>query len=132
MSKEVGLKVSVLASGSTGNATYIETPKQKLLIDAGLSGKKIEGLMNSIGRTLKDVDKLLVTHEHSDHIKGVGVLARRYGLDVYANEKTWEQMAPKIGQVKTEQKHIVFVFLYFSLQKADIFRFFGKCRLFIL
>ncbi len=106
MSKEVGLKVSVLASGSTGNATYIETPKQKLLIDAGLSGKKIEGLMNSIGRTLKDVDKLLVTHEHSDHIKGVGVLARRYGLDVYANEKTWEQMAPKIGQVKTEQKHI--------------------------
>lgn len=44
--------------------------------------------MNSIGRTLKDVDKLLVTHEHSDHIKGVGVLARRYGLDVYANEKT--------------------------------------------
>lgn len=106
MSEEVGLKVSVLASGSTGNATYIETPKQKLLIDAGLSGKKIEGLMNSIGRTLKDVDKLLVTHEHSDHIKGVGILARRYGLDVYANEKTWEQMAPKIGQVKTEQKHI--------------------------
>ena len=55
------MKISVLASGSTGNATYIETPKSKVLVDAGLSGKKIEELMNSIGRTLKDVDSLLVT-----------------------------------------------------------------------
>ena len=46
------MKISILASGSTGNATYIETPKSKVLIDAGLSGKKIEELMNSIGRTL--------------------------------------------------------------------------------
>ena len=71
------MKISVLASGSSGNVTYVETEKHKVLIDAGLSGKKIETLMNSIGRTLKDVDSLFVTHEHTDHCKGVGVLARR-------------------------------------------------------
>ena len=56
------MKVSVLASGSTGNATYIETPHHQVLIDAGLSGKKIEELMNSIGKTLADVDSLFVSH----------------------------------------------------------------------
>lgn len=104
--KSDGLKVSVLASGSSGNATYIETPHQKILVDAGLSGKKIEALMNSIGKTVADVDKILVTHEHGDHSLGVGVLARRYGLDVYANEATWEALTPKIGKLRPEQKHV--------------------------
>jgi len=104
--KDDRLKISVLASGSSGNVTYIETPRRKVLVDAGLSGKKIENLMQSIGRTLADVDSLFVTHEHSDHIQAVGVLARRYGLDVYANEKTWQAMGPKIGRIKPEQKHL--------------------------
>ncbi|KRL02369.1 MBL fold metallo-hydrolase [Liquorilactobacillus capillatus] len=104
--QEDTMKISVLASGSTGNVTYIETPKRKILVDAGLSGKKIAGLMQSIGRDLNDVDSLLVTHEHSDHCKGVGVLARKYQLDVYANKGTWGAMAHKIGKVPVEQKHI--------------------------
>lgn len=100
------LKVSVLASGSSGNVTYIETPEQKILVDAGLSGKKINELMMSIDRSLNDVDALLVTHEHVDHIKAVGILARKYGMPVYANAETWSAMAPKIGNVSTEQQII--------------------------
>ncbi|MFT8373426.1 MAG: MBL fold metallo-hydrolase [Liquorilactobacillus satsumensis] len=100
------MKVSVLASSSSGNVTYIETPERKVLVDAGLSGKKIAGLMSSIGRDLSDVDSLLVTHEHSDHCKGVGVLARKYHLDVYANEGTWNAMAHKIGKIPLAQKHL--------------------------
>ena len=100
------LKYSVLASGSTGNVTYLETPEHKILIDAGLSGKKINDLMHRINRDLSDVDSLFVTHEHSDHVRGVGVLARKYGLDVYANEGTWNAMEHKIGQVPVEQKHL--------------------------
>lgn len=100
------LKVSILASGSGGNVTYFETPKQKILVDAGLSGKKLEELMNSIGRSLAQVDSLLLSHEHSDHCKGVGVLARRYGLDIYANEKTWQALGDKIGQIPSAQKHL--------------------------
>jgi phosphoribosyl 1,2-cyclic phosphodiesterase len=100
------LKISVLASGSTGNTTYIETPQRKVLVDAGLSGKKIAALMKSINRNLADVDDLLVTHEHSDHCRGVGILARRYHLNVYANQKTWQAMATKVGKIPLEQCHL--------------------------
>ena len=91
-----------------------------MLVDAGLSGKKIEELMNSIGRTLKDVDSLLVTHEHSDHIKGVGVLARRYGMNIYANQGTWDAMSAKIGKVLLEQKHIFDMGKTLSIGDVDI------------
>ena len=69
--QEQGLKVSLLASGSSGNATYIETPKQKILVDCGLTGKAITAQMEKIDRSISDVDAILVTHEHSDHIKGI-------------------------------------------------------------
>lgn len=104
--QDVGFKVSLLASGSTGNATYIETPKQKILVDCGLTGKAINAQMEKINRSLDDVDAILVTHEHSDHIKGIGVLARKYGIPIYANEKTWEAMSGKIGKIPLEQKEI--------------------------
>jgi len=62
--QESGLKVSLLASGSSGNATYIETPKQKILVDCGLTGKAITAQMEKIDRSISDVDAILVTHEH--------------------------------------------------------------------
>ncbi|QDI91681.1 MBL fold metallo-hydrolase [Salicibibacter halophilus] len=99
----MGIAFSVLASGSTGNAMYVETNQTKLLIDAGLSGKKIEKMFQQIGRSLSDIDAILVTHEHSDHVKGVGVLARKYELPVYANERTWKQMLDAIGPMDKEQ-----------------------------
>lgn len=103
--KKDGLRVSVLASGSTGNVTYIESAHTKLLVDCGLSGKKTTELLASIGRKPDDLDGILVTHEHSDHIKGVGILARKYHLPIYANQKTWEEMAKKIGPVSDELKY---------------------------
>lgn len=106
MTEENGFKYSILASGSTGNVTYIETPERKILVDAGLSGKKIEGLMNEIGRSLSDVDSLLVTHEHKDHVAGLGVLARKYKLDLYANEQTWQAIGESCGKIDTDHKHI--------------------------
>jgi phosphoribosyl 1,2-cyclic phosphodiesterase len=99
------LRVSVLASGSTGNITYVESDRMKILVDCGFSGKKAEQLLQKIGRRPEDLNAILVTHEHDDHIKGVGVLARRYELDVYANEKTWQAMEKKLGNIKLEQKH---------------------------
>lgn len=98
------MKFSVLASGSTGNAFYIESEETRLLVDAGLSGKQIEGLLEQIGKSARDLDGILITHEHSDHVRGVGVLARRYQLPVYANEKTWEQLNKQIGSIMDEQR----------------------------
>lgn len=98
------LHFSVLASGSTGNAIYVETENQRFLVDAGLSGKQMDGLFQQIGRDMKNLSGILVTHEHSDHIKGIGIVARKYKLPIYANEKTWNAMNGLIGEVPTEQK----------------------------
>ncbi len=100
----VSMRFSVLASGSTGNAFYVETDQQRILVDAGLTGKGMEALFQQIGRNLADLTGVLVTHEHSDHIKGLGVIARKYKLPIYANAKTWQAMEGLIGQVATEQK----------------------------
>ncbi|USS90421.1 MBL fold metallo-hydrolase [Fructilactobacillus carniphilus] len=99
-------KISVLSSGSGGNCTYIETPQHKVIQDAGLSGIRIKRLMEGIGKDLADVDTMLVTHEHTDHAKGVGILARKYGMNVYANEETWRAMDGKIGKIPVEQKYV--------------------------
>lgn len=98
------LHFSVLASGSTGNAIYVETGDQRFLVDAGLSGKQMDALFQQIGREMKNLTGLLVTHEHSDHIKGIGIVARKYNLPIYANEKTWKAMDGLIGEVPVEQK----------------------------
>lgn len=100
------MRFSVLASGSTGNAFYVETNTHRLLVDAGLSGKQIEQLFQQIDRPLSDLTGILVTHEHSDHIKGLGVVARKYQLPVYANEKTWRAMESLIGDIPNEQKFV--------------------------
>ena len=100
----MSLEFSVLASGSTGNAIYVGTEKHKLLVDAGLSGKKLEELFAKAHLDPKDLDGLLVTHEHSDHIKGLGIFARRYKLPIYANAKTWQAMSGLIGEIPVEQK----------------------------
>lgn len=104
--KEEGFRYSILASGSSGNSFYLETKKKKILVDAGLSGKKIISLLAEIGRKPEDIDAIFVTHEHSDHIHGIGVLARKYGMDIYANEPTWQAMENKVGKIALEQKHI--------------------------
>ena len=104
MDQTAAFQISVLASGSSGNSLYIESEKKKILVDAGLSGKKITPLLQEIGKTPEELDAIFVTHEHRDHIHGVGVLARKYKLDIYANEKTWQAMDPLIGIVPTEQK----------------------------
>ncbi|PAE23428.1 MULTISPECIES: MBL fold metallo-hydrolase [Bacillaceae] len=100
----MSLQFSVLASGSTGNAIFVETEGHSFLVDAGLSGKQMEGLFQHIGRDISKLSGILVTHEHSDHIKGVGILARKYKLPIYANEKTWLAMDGLIGQVPVDQK----------------------------
>jgi phosphoribosyl 1,2-cyclic phosphodiesterase len=100
------LHFSVLASGSSGNAFYIGTDKQKLLVDAGLSGKQLERLFQDVHVDPSELNGILVTHEHSDHIKGLGIMARRYNLPIYANEKTWAAMENQLGKLTIDQKFV--------------------------
>ena len=93
------LQFCPLFSGSSGNAIYVGTDKTKILIDAGLSGAKITAEMAKIGLTPCDLTAILVTHEHADHINGVGVLSRRYHLPIYASTGTWAAMSAKLGAI---------------------------------
>lgn len=100
----MSLRFSVLASGSTGNAFYIESDEQRLLVDAGLSGKQMDKLFGEISVDPAKLTGILVTHEHSDHIKGLGIIARKYNLPIYANTKTWKAMERSIGKLTLDQK----------------------------
>lgn len=96
------LKFCSLFSGSSGNSIFIGTNKAKLLIDSGLSGKKITEALISVGEDPRDLSAILVTHEHDDHIRGLRVLTKRYNIPVYANEMTWEALNRNIKGIDTK------------------------------
>lgn len=82
------MKLCSIASGSSGNCIFAGSERTSLLIDAGISGKRVEMGLNSLDRTAKELDGILITHEHIDHVQGLGVLARRYQIPIYATEGT--------------------------------------------
>jgi phosphoribosyl 1,2-cyclic phosphodiesterase len=88
-----------LASGSKGNSALIEADGCRILVDAGLSGKEIERRLADLKLTGEDLHAILVTHEHHDHVGGVGPLARRYDLPVYVDQQTYSAL-PKLGKIE--------------------------------
>ena len=92
------LAVCNLASGSKGNATYISDGKTSILVDAGLSGIELQRRLTSKNLAPEDLDAILVTHEHSDHVRGAGILSRRFNLPVYINQKT-EAASHRLGSL---------------------------------
>ena len=94
------VKFCTLTSGSSGNCIFVSDGKTRILVDAGVSGKKIEEGLRAIDEDAEQIDAVLVTHEHSDHISGIGVLSRRYDIPIYANCGTWNAMSGSIGSIK--------------------------------
>ena len=94
----MALEVHVLASGSDGNCVVVKHDDRAVMVDAGLSGKAITSLMDLNGLDPDSIDAILVTHEHSDHISGAGIMARKLDVPVYCNERTFA-MSP-IGKVR--------------------------------
>lgn len=103
----MGLWFTVLASGSTGNGTIINNGDKMVLVDAGLSAKKMEELMKERGVFGHQLDALFVTHEHSDHIKGLGAFARKHELPIYANEATWGAMERHVGKIDADKRIVI-------------------------
>ena len=96
--QDVRLAVCVLASGSKGNAIYVSDGRTAILVDAGLSGREIERRLRSRGLSAEDLNALVLTHEHADHVQGVGVLSRRFRLPVYITRRT-AAAAYRLGNV---------------------------------
>ncbi len=85
------MKFCSLFSGSTGNSLFIQGNETKILVDSGVSAKKITEALNSIDVDIKDINAILVTHEHIDHIRSIGTIAKKYDIPIYANEGTWKR-----------------------------------------
>ncbi|AWB46681.1 MBL fold metallo-hydrolase [Paenibacillus sp. CAA11] len=102
----MGIRFTVLSSGSTGNATVVNYGDTTLMIDAGFSARRIDELLRERELTGEQLNGILVTHEHSDHIKGLGAVARKYNLPIYANEKTWEAIEKPVGAIAEENRRI--------------------------
>lgn len=97
----MGMVFCPLFSGSTGNACFVATENTRVLVDAGITASTLVKALDQVGCDPHHLDGILVTHEHIDHIKGIGVLARRYGIRIYANELTWIAMdvSGKLGTI---------------------------------
>lgn len=116
----MNFKVCSLFSGSSGNSTYIGTEKTHILVDAGLPGKSIISALRHIGIDSRELKGILITHEHSDHIKGAGVLSRMLNIPIYANEETWNAMQDKIGQVAPYNRRIFYNNMDFYIDDVNI------------
>ncbi len=86
------MRLCSIASGSSGNCIYVGSEATHLLVDAGISGRRVESGLNDLGLTGRDLDGVLITHEHADHISGLGVLARKYHVPVFATRGTIDAM----------------------------------------
>lgn len=111
-----------IASGSSGNCIYVGSDHAGILVDAGISGKKIKEGLHSIGRKPEELDGILITHEHSDHIKGLGVLSRKYGIPIYATHGTVEAIkgCGGLGCIDSSLFHEVYADENFTVEDLEI------------
>lgn len=114
-----------IASGSSGNCIFVGTSHANILIDAGISGKRIAEGLRSLERKPEEIDAVLITHEHSDHISGLGVLSRKYGISVYSAPGTIREIkkAASLGRIDGSLFHEIHADEPFELHGVKIYPF---------
>lgn len=95
------MRICSIASGSSGNCIYVGSDTTHLLVDAGISGKRTEAGLKELDLSMRDIDGIFITHEHADHIAGLGVLARKYEVPIYATGGTIEAIrrSTSVGEI---------------------------------
>lgn len=110
-----------LFSSSKGNSTYVFSDNTKILIDVGISSKRLVESLSNINVMPEEIQAVLITHEHSDHIKGIKVFSKKYNIPVYASEKTWGTLVSL--EIPDNLKKTFFVSESFKINDIDIFPF---------
>lgn len=98
------MQFCTLFSGSSGNSAYLSTDRGAVLIDSGMSGKQLLEALAKARLDIAAIHALLVTHEHSDHMKGAGVISRKLNIPIYATEGTWEGMGRTVGELPRQHR----------------------------
>ena len=98
----MAIKLCSIASGSSGNCIYLGGEDTGLLVDAGISRKAILESLKGLDICFESIKALLVTHEHTDHIRSIGALSRKFDIPIYANGCTWEAMEGALGNIKSK------------------------------
>ncbi len=110
------IKFCSLYSGSSGNCLFVNSGATKILIDCGVSGKKVSEGLASVDSSIEDIDAILVTHEHSDHVQGLGLISKKYNIPVYANKETWNAMEKQKEKIAEENV------MFFENDKDFVFK----------
>jgi len=94
---KTSMQISVIASGSNGNCCFVEEKDTSILIDAGKSCREIEERLNRLGKSLENLNAILLTHAHTDHVSGAGIISRKYNIPIYLSKETFRETKSKIG-----------------------------------
>ena len=117
------LKFTSLYSGSSGNCLFVETENTKILIDAGVSLKKIEKGLENFDVLPSNLDAVIVTHEHTDHIQSLGNLSKKFDIPVFATSKTFDAMPKQTEKITEKNKNNINIDEKFSIGDIEILPF---------
>ena len=109
-----------LYSGSSGNSLFIQTENTKILVDAGVSSKKIEEGLHSIDVEPSSIDAILVTHEHTDHVQGLGTFSKKFDIPIFANQETIDNMPNQIQKISEKNINKFKISDKFSIGDVEI------------
>ena len=109
-----------LFSGSSGNSLFIKSENTKLLVDVGVSSKKVENALLDLDIDPNEIDGILITHEHTDHIQGLGTFAKKFDIPVFANKKTFDAMPKQKEKIPEKNIHIFTIEEKFEINDLEI------------
>ena len=101
------IKFCTLSSGSSGNSVFVGNDRAKLLIDAGVTAKTIAAELRAVGEDPAAIDYIFVTHEHIDHVRGLGVMSRKFGTRICANRRTWKAIGDSVGPIDPDRRLVL-------------------------
>ena len=117
------LKFCSLYSGSSGNSFFVQSDNAKILVDAGVSCKKIVDALASLNVAIENIDAILITHEHTDHTQSIGTISKKYNIPVYANRKTWLAMPNQMEKINEKNTFYFRNNEEFSIKDLRVFPF---------